>query len=157
MRHGMESEGTMIRIRHFTEQDAPVIGRNQYPGVPMAEIREMISEWENNTCRGRYFEMFAVTRDGAVVGSVSLFEHTKSAVSVGVEIYPGERRKGYAFTGMRLVMEHARALHYRVILDQVRPDNPASVALHKRLGFETDGYIYKNAKGQDVLLFLLCL
>ena len=153
----MESADTTIRIRHFTERDAPVIGRNQYPGVPTAEIREMISEWETNTCRGRYFEMFAVTRGGAIVGSVSLFEHTKSAVSIGVEIHPGERRKGYASDGMRLVMDRARALHYRVILDQVRQDNPASIALHKRLGFETDGYIYQNAKGQDVLLFLFCL
>ena len=147
----------MISIRPFTEQDAPVIRQNQYPETGLAEIREMIAEWGTNTCRGRHFEMYAVTADGAVVGSVSLYGHTESIASVGIEVYPDERGKGYASEGMRQIIRRAEALGYRIIQDQVRTDNRASIAMHRRLGFETDGYVYRNAKGRDVLVYLLCL
>ena len=33
-------------------------------------------------------------------------------------------------------------------------DNGASIALHEKLGFQTDGYLYTNAKGRKVLLCL---
>ena len=36
-------------------------------------------------------------------------------------------------------------------------DNVVSIALHEKLGFETDGYVYKNAKGRDVLIYSKCL
>ena len=147
----------MISIRHFTDHDAAVIQQNQYPGASIADIREMISEWDTKTCQGKYFEMFAITADDAIVGSASLYEHSKSVVSAGVEVYPEKRRNGYAAGGMRLLMNHARDLGYRIVQDQVRADNQASIALHHSLGFETDGYICKNAKGKDILIFLFCL
>ena len=147
----------MIGIRHFTEHDAEIIRQKQYPEASITDIREMISEWEAHTHQGRYFEMFAITADNTVAGSVSLYEHSKSVASIGVEVFPDERGKGYAAEGMRLMMKHAGDLGYRVIQDQVRTDNPASIALHNRLGFETDGYVFKNAKGKDVLLYLFCL
>ena len=39
-------------------------------------------------------------------------------------------------------------------MDQVRPDNLASVRLHEKLGFESDEKIYRNRKGHDVLIFV---
>ena len=147
----------MINIRHFTEHDAEIIQQKQYQDTPITDIRKMISEWETNTFDGKYFEMFAITADNTIVGSVSLYEHSKSIVSVGVEIYADQRRNGYAAEGMRLNMNHARDLGYRIIQDQVRTDNQASIALHSSLGFETDGYVFKNAKNKDVILFLFCL
>ena len=147
----------MINIRHFTEEDAAIIQQKQYQDIPITEIRKMISEWETNTCQGKYFEMFAITADNTIAGSVSLYEHSKSVASVGVEIYPDQRRNGYAAEGMRLIMNHARDLGYRIIQDQVRTDNQASIALHNSLGFETDGYVFRNAKDKDVLLWLFSL
>ena len=44
-----------------------------------------------------------------------------------------------------------------IIQDQVHTDNQASIALHNSLEFETDGYVFKNAKDKDVLLYLFCL
>ena len=146
-----------LGIRHFTQHDAAIIQQKQYTETSITDIREMIAEWETNTYRGKYFEMFAVTADGAVVGSASLYEHSKSVVSIGVEIFPGQRRKGYASEGMRLIMNHAGNSGYRIIQDQVRTDNEASIALHTSLGFETDGHVFKNEKDKDVLLFLFCL
>ena len=147
----------MISIRHFTEHDAAIIQQKQYTETPTADIHKMISEWETNTCQGRFFEMFAITSDDTIIGSVSLYEHSKSVVSIGVEVYPDQRRNGYAAKGMRLIMDHARNLGYRIVQDQVRTDNQASIALHNRLGFETDGYVFKNKKGKDVLFYLFCL
>ncbi len=68
----------MTGIRHFTERDAAVILQRQYPEAPISDIHEMIPEWETNTCHGNYLEMFAITVDDAVVGNVSLYEHTKT-------------------------------------------------------------------------------
>ena len=147
----------MISIRHFTEQDATIIQQKQYTETSITDIYEMITEWESNTYQGKYFEMFAIIADDAIVGSASLYEHSKSVVSIGVEVYPDQRRKGYAAEGMRLIMNHARDLGYRIIQDQVRTDNQASIALHNSLEFETDGYVFKNAKDKDVLLYLFCL
>ena len=147
----------MIGLRPFTAHDAENIQQNQYPDVPISDIREMIAEWETHIYQGKHFEMYAITADDVVVGSVSLYENTKSIVSVGVEVYPCERRKGYASEAMKLTMNRAKALGYRVILNQVRTDNEPSIALHKRLGFETDGTIYRNAKGNDVFLYLFYL
>ena len=147
----------MISIRHFTEHDAIILQQKQYTENSITDICEMITEWESNTYQGKYFEMFAITADDAIVGSASLYEHSKSVVSIGVEIYPDQRRNGYAAEGMRLIMNHAKDLGYRIIQDQVRTDNQASIALHNSLEFETDGYVFKNAKDKDVLLYLFCL
>ncbi len=101
--------------------------------------------------------MFAITANDTIVGSVSLYEHSKSVVSIGWEIYPDQRRNGYAAEGMRLIMNHAKDLGYRIIQDQVRTDNQASIALHNSLEFETDGCVFKNKKDKDVLLYVFCL
>lgn len=147
----------MISIRHFTEQDAIIVQQKQYPEVSITDICEMISEWNTYSYHGKYFEMFAITSEDVIVGNVSLLEHTKSSVSIGIEIYPDERRKGYGIEGIKKMLDHAKTLGYRVIQDQVRSDNLASIALHNSLEFETDGYVFKNAKGKDVLLYLYCL
>lgn len=147
----------MIGLRPFTDGDAAVIREKQMPSASMDEVRGMIEAWKSKTFRGKYFEMLALTADRAVVGSVSLYGHTEKIASVGMEVFPDERGKGYAAEGMRLILEKARERGYRVILDQVRSDNAASIALHEKLGFETDGYRYKNAKDREVLIYLLCL
>ena len=147
----------MIGLRQFTMRDAEVLRDNGMPDASIEEVEGMISAWASGSFRGRYFEMFALTAEGAVVGSVSLYEHTKSVASIGAEVFAGERGRGYASEGMRLVIEKAASLGYRVIMDQVRADNAASIALHEKLGFETDGYRYKNAGGAEVLIYILCL
>ncbi|MBE7005128.1 MAG: GNAT family N-acetyltransferase [Ruminococcaceae bacterium] len=147
-------EGTsMVSLRHFTEDDAETLRQKLWQDMPCEEVVRMIGDWNTLVFDGRYYEAFAVERDGAVVGMVSLYEHTASTVSLGVEIFGSERRKGCAAEAVAALLDHARGKGYRIAQDQVRADNAASIRLHEKLSFESDGYVYRNQKDQKVLLW----
>ncbi|MBR5837674.1 MAG: GNAT family N-acetyltransferase [Victivallales bacterium] len=147
----------MISLRHFMETDAERLQANQLHGKSMKDMLSLIHEWKTKSYNGKYFEMFAVVNDADVVGSISLFEHSPSVASIGVEIFANHRRKGYAADAMRLLLKYAMEKGYRIIQQQIRTNNAASLSLHEKLGFETDGYVYVNQKGHDVLLYLKVL
>ena len=154
---GSGTPKTAVRLRRFTEADAPLLRQKLYPDAGLEALEEMIRVWNAGTFRGRRFEAYAITANDAVVGSVSLYEHSKSVASVGIEVFADERRKGYGAEGMRRMLALAKERGWRILSDQVRTDNTASIALHEALGFETDGTVYRNAKDRPVLLYLLCL
>ncbi|MBR4702926.1 MAG: GNAT family N-acetyltransferase [Oscillospiraceae bacterium] len=147
----------MIQLRHFVESDAAVLQKNQPSAGNTESIMEMIAAWESKSFHGKYFEMFAITWEQRIVGSISLYEHSKNVVSIGVDVFPEERRKGFSAEGMRLIIAIARNQGYKLIQDQVSVDNQPSIALHEKLGFETDGYVYKNSRDRKVLLYMLFL
>ena len=66
-------------------------------------------------------------------------------------------KKGYAYDAMCLLIEFATQKGYKIILQQVRTDNLASICLHAKLGYETDGQVYENQKGHKVLIYLMPL
>ena len=117
-------------------------------------ITEMIDEWNSLVCCGKYFEMFAIVSEDKIAGYVSLYEHSKTVASIGAEVIAEERRKGAASEAISLLMRYASEKRFRIILDQVRRDNTASIRLHEKLGFESDGYIYRNQRGQETVLYL---
>ena len=78
-------------------------------------------------------------------------------MSLGIEIFSEERGKGIASNAMPLPLERARETGYRAVLDQVRTDNTASLRLHEAFGFETDGYVYRNKRDWEVVLYLKLL
>ena len=147
----------MITLRHFTENDAELLQANQLYNKSKEEILSLINEWKTNSYNGKYFEMFAVVNDTTVIGSISLYEHSPSVASIGVEIFADQRRHGYAADAMRLLLTYAREKGYKIIQQQVRTDNRSSIRLHEKLGFETDGYVYVNKKGHDIILYLKAL
>ena len=147
----------MISLRHFEEPDAEVL-RAFFPSARCQDdIISMIHDWSTLSYKGRYFEMFAIQEDATVVGSISIYERSKSIASLGIEIFAPYRRKGYAYDAMRLLMEHAKRKGFKIILQQVRNENHASIRLHEKLGFETDGNVYENQKGHKVLIYLMPL
>lgn len=145
-----------VCLRQFQIDDAELLRANQMPDATIEEVKEIIESWKAKTYQGKYFEMFALTVNDTVVGSISLYGRADKIASIGAEIFPDERGKGYAAEGLKLVMEKAKGMGYLLAQDQVRADNAASIALHEKLGFETDGYVYKNAKGRDVLIYSKC-
>ena len=147
----------MVELRSFTREDAECLRENLYPDMTPDELAALIVEWNRGSYQGKLFEMLAVVADGRVTGFVSLLAHSRSVVSFGAEIFPAERRKGYAGAALRLMLARAADLGFRVAQTQVRTDNEASRRLNEKLGFESDGYVYKNAKGRDVVLYLKAL
>lgn len=144
----------MVVLRNFTASDIPILQKYCYKDLKDQEIQEMVDQWDRKEYEGKYFELFAVTAGQAVVGSISLYQHTKSVVSFGLEIFMEYRRRGYASAAVREAFQIAGNKGYQMALDQVRTNHTASIALHQKLGFETDGYEYKNQKGNSVYLFL---
>jgi len=147
----------MVLIRHFSDGDIDIIRSNQYPESGEDEIRKMVHEWNARSYNGKFFEMFAVLHGKEIVGNVSLFELSRSIASIGAEIYPAFRRLGFAYEANLLLIDHAKQLGYKVIQNQVRIDNIASIRLNEKLGFETDQYEYKNKKDRAIFLFLKVL
>ena len=147
----------MITLRHFTENDAELLQAHQLYGKSKEDILSLINEWKSNSYNGKYFEMFAVVKDAMVVGSISLYEHSPNVASIGVEIFTDQRCRGYATDAMRILLTYAKEKGYRIIQQQVRTDNLPSIHLHEKLGFETDGYVYVNQKGHDIILYLKAL
>ena len=47
----------MVRIRHFTTEDAETIKKRQYPDMTVDEIERMIADWNSGVFEGRRFEM----------------------------------------------------------------------------------------------------
>jgi RimJ/RimL family protein N-acetyltransferase len=141
-------------LRAFRQEDAEILSRRM-PDTGPDEAAALIREWERGVHEGRRFEMYAITLDGAVAGSASLYEHSPRVASFGIEVFPEARGQGCAAAAGRLLTARAAAEGFRLILDQVAVGNVASAALHRRLGFETDGYVYRNARGREVCLWLL--
>lgn len=153
----MKHTDAAIQLRHFERGDAKSIQTHLYPDLSETDISEMITEWNSGVYQERFFEMFAVLSGGRIVGYVSIYEKSRSIASAGIEIYPEERGKGLASEAMVALLKYAREKGYRILLDQVRKDNLASIRLHEKLGFESDGYVYLNRKNNEVLLYVKLL
>ena len=146
-------------LRNFVanSEDVGSLQKFYCPDMSKQAIEKMIGDWNSLDYQGKYFEMFAIVQAEQVVGTLSLYEHSKSVVSIGIELFSGACGKGYGTNAMNRALDICREKGYKIVCQQVRADNLASIKLHRKVGFETDDYIYKNQKGQDVLLFLKAL
>ncbi len=147
----------MISLRNFTLDDSIEFQQKRSIHMPLEEIKAMFAQWEEKNHEGKYFEMFAVIKDEEIVGMISLHQHSASVISCGPEIFECYRKQGIAVKAMILAMNIAKSKGYKLVSQQIRTDNTASIALHNKLGFETDKYIYKNKKGNDVQIFIKLL
>lgn len=147
----------MIQLRNFTTEDAEAFQQRCERAMSLSEIKAMFAQWNEKEYAGKWFEMFAVLNDGKLAGMVSLYQQSESAVSCGPEIFPTYRKQGIGQKAMELALEIAKSRGYKIVLQQIRADNAASLALHRKLGFETNGYEYQNQKGNTVLLYFRVL
>ncbi len=143
----------MVSLRNVTADDAPTLCRNAFPALMPEQVLAMIAAWNTKQFQGRYFEMFAVLANGEIVGTISLYQHTEDIISIGPEIFSPYRRHGYGSAAMQCACEIAKKKGYRLVSQQVRVNNTASIAMHESLGFETDGVITTNAKGNPIVMY----
>ncbi|MBQ9975035.1 MAG: GNAT family N-acetyltransferase [Clostridia bacterium] len=147
----------MILLRNFTESDAIEFHQKQSANISLDEVKKLIVKWQKKEFAGKYFEMFAVVKGTEIVGTISLYQHSPSVISCGPEIFESYREQRIATEAMMLAMKIAKNKGYKLMSQQIRVNNTASIALHNKLGFETDGYIYKNNHGNDVQIYIKLL
>ena len=143
----------MVILRNFIKEDALNLQKSRYPDLSIEQIEILICEWNQKQVNDKYFEMFAILFDGNIVGNISLYQHSAEVISIGPEIFESYRRKGFAKEAMIYACDIAKEKGYKIVSQQIRINNIASVALHSSLDFETDGLIYTNAKGNQVLTY----
>ena len=144
----------MVLLRNFCIEDSVILyQQNRFQMSPDA-IQKMITEWNTKLFNNKYYEMFAIINENRIVGTLSLYEHSSSVISIGPEIFSEYRQQGYAFQAMETAITIAKGKGYKIVSQQIRTNNIASLKLHVKLGFETDNYVYKNRRGNDVLIFL---
>lgn len=139
-------------LRKFTQADRELVAARL--GLSADEAASTINEWNCGSHNGFYFEMYAVQQSDTVVGMISLYGHSGSAVSIGPEIFGEYRRRGFAKRAMTEAIRIAGERGYKIVFQQVRTDNTASIRLHESLGFEKDSGVFKNRKGNDVYIYL---
>ncbi|MBE5947715.1 MAG: GNAT family N-acetyltransferase [Lachnospiraceae bacterium] len=146
-----------MQLRNFTEKDLPTLQSYRYKNHSYTELQLMLSDWSKKEIDNRYFEMFAIVHNEEIVGMISLYEHSEHIISCGPEIFEEYRGQGFGFQAMKLALDIAKNKGYEVASAQIKKDNVASIALHKKLGFESDFYPYTNKKGNEVFVFIKAL
>ena len=147
----------MILLRSFEKEDASELQKYGYSDLSAEKVEALICDWSKKHFDGKYFEMFAIVSDGKIVGTVSLYQHSSEVVSIGPEVFGEFRRKGFAKEAMIYACQMAREKGFKIASQQIRINNTASIALHRSLGFETNGFVYTNSKGNEVSIYLKCL
>ena len=150
-------EKNLITLRNFTVDDALEFQQKQSTNMSLDEVKSLMTKWQEKEFEGKYFEMFAVTNDEGIVGMISLYQNSENVISCGPEIFEHYRKQGIGGEAMKLAMKIAKNKGYKLVSQQIRVNNTASIALHKKLGFETDEYIYKNRHNNDVQIFIKLL
>ena len=147
----------MIFLRNLKIEDTSELQKYGYSGMSAEQVEALICDWGQKQFDGKYFEMFAIISDQKIVGTVSLYQHSLEVVSIGPEVFDEYRRKGFAKKAMMLACQMAKEKGFKIVSQQIRTDNAASIALHRSLGFETNGIVYTNSKGNKVSIYLKCL
>ena len=147
----------MIVLRNFTKADAFALQRINHPNLSIEQIEALIHEWNLKQVNSKYFEMFAILLEENIVGTISLYQHSAEVISIGPEIFKPYRQKGLAKEAMICACTKAKEKGYKIVFQQIRTNNVASIALHSSLGFETNGLTYTNAKGNQVAIYLKSL
>ena len=136
----------MLILRPYTQDDWPILALHQYPGMSENELKNLIADFNAGVYNGCKMQMLAVEVDGTLVGYVSLFEQGDGSASEGVEIYPPYRRRGLAYAALQQLFAQTT---YHTITAQIRKDNNASLALHRKLGFQIVAE-FVNKRGHPV-------
>jgi len=147
----------MILLRNPKKEDASELQEYGFPDLSTEQVEALICDWGKKQFNGKYFEMYAIVSDEKIVGTISLYQHSSEVVSIGPEVFCEYRKKGFAKEAMICACQMAKEKGFKIVSQQIRTNNAASIALHCSLGFETSGHIFTNAKGNQVSIYLKSL
>ncbi len=81
--------------------------------------------------------VYAVWIEGSAYKSAVRLERNRDGVLLhSLETAPNERRKGYAYNLLVHFLKHLRATNCGAVYSHIEKCNEASLALHKKCGFE---------------------
>ena len=147
----------MILLRNLKKEDASELQEYVYSDLSTEQVEALICDWDKKQFNGKYFEMYAIVSDEKIVGTISLYQHSSEVISIGPEIFCEYRRKGFAKEAMICACQMAKEKGFKIVSQQIRTNNAASIALHCSLGFETNELVYTNTKGNQVSIYLKSL
>lgn len=147
----------MITLRNFTNSDIRQIQQCQYSNMSQAELQAVIETWNKKQYKENYFEMYAIEENGIIIGQASLYGRSKHIVSCGLELYAAYREKGHGTSAYRELLSLAKTKGFTIAVAQVDVDNAASIAIHKKMGFEAEDYTYINKKGNPIFYYIKSL
>ncbi len=122
-------------IRHFDIKDIKVLQKFRYPEKNDLEILALINEWNKSGGSGRYFEMFTAEQAGVQVAEISIQEHNKDMVNVGIHVFEPYRRKGYAKSCLKFALKKAKEYNYAVAICLIEKHNEVAIHVVKKFGF----------------------
>ena len=162
-------QGKLVRLRGVEPSDAETFARWNldseaarelefvWPPVSLAFIRRDLEELSLRKLEADAFTWVMEDAAGEAVGSISTHhcDHRRGVFQYGLSVAREHRRRGYATEAVRLVLEYYFGeLHYQKCLVGVHSNNPASIALHERLGFVREGtlrrMVYTGGRFHDV-------
>jgi RimJ/RimL family protein N-acetyltransferase len=113
-----------------------------WPPQSSAAVQAWAEEKSRQKLENDAFHWVIEDKNGAPVGSISTHNcHPRNGTfSYGVDVAPEERGKGYASAAIRLVLKYYfEELRYQKVTVPVHANNPASINLHEKLGFQREG------------------
>lgn len=141
----------MIALSSMAPSDAALLQDLPYASMPPEAMQQMLSASAAKTYNGAHFELLAVMDGNRCVGVIN-FCGSGETVSCAPDIKPQFRKRGFGTAAVSLALEYAKTLGYTKAAAQVRQDNTASIALHRKLGFSLVSE-FVNRKGQPVYAF----
>ncbi len=78
---------------------------------------------------------FFILLDGRHAGGITVHSVQGASFSYGIAVAPKKRRRGVAHEALALLFAHMRRRGFARAVVEIAPDNAASLALHRGLGF----------------------
>ena len=162
-------QGKLVRLRGAEPSDAETFARWNldsetardldfvWPPVSLAFVRHDLEELSLKKLEADAF--FWVIEDAAAnaVGHVATqrCDHRSGVFGYGLGVTREHRRRGYATEAALLVLKYYFGeLRYQKCLVGVHSNNPASIALHEKLGFVREGtlrrMVYTGGRFHDL-------
>ena len=162
-------QGRLVRLRGVEPSDAETFARWNldsetarelefvWPPVSLAQIRRELEERSQKKLEADAFMWVVEDAAAQAVGEITTHhcDPHRGVFSYGLSVAAEHRRRGYATEAALIVLKYYfEELRYQKCLVGVHSNNPASVALHEKLGFVREGtlrrMVYTGGRFHDL-------
>ena len=148
-------QGERVRLRAIEPGDAAFFFRCDldsergrmldflWPPSSMAALHEWIEKESRRKMEDGGFH-WVMEVGGEAVGTIATHHCNprSGTFSYGVDVAHEHRGKGYAGEAIRMVVRYYfHELRYQKVTTSVHADNPASIRMHEKLGFQREGVL----------------